>query len=164
MKENSSPQKRSDSTWMLFSFRIPPDTKAIIERMAYGGGLTQSELVRSAIDEFLVSHSTDEWERKAAEVAAQRRKETVKLAQAKDSYKTEMQISSAWDTILNSREKFSQMGVLGRYHYATWIDRLEQNIVSLESSNPDKDMATKTYQKLIEKLKGERDERFPKEE
>ncbi len=161
MSDRARGRKKDDSTWVLFSLRVPPVMKAMIERRSMNEGFSQSEMVRSAIDEYLISHSTEDWEKRAAEVAADRRKETIKLTEAKDGYRTEMQISSAWNTIQNAKKNFQEMGILRDENYATWIRRLELNIESINEHNPERDMAIAAYRLLIEKLGEERAQVFP---
>lgn len=157
-------QGRSNEIWVLFGFRIPPTMKRIVERMAFRDGISQSELARRAVNEFVISHSTDEWERKAAEIAVRRKGEMIKLAQPKDGYSTEMQVKSAWDTIEKARAYSKKIGVYRRASYGPWIRRLRENIESIDEGNPEGQVAIGSFQILISKLEEERDLTFPTKE
>lgn len=146
--------------WVFFGFRIPPTLKKIVERIAFRDGISQSELARRAVREYVVSHSTDEWERKAAKIATRREKEMIKLAQPKDGYRTEMQVKSAWDTIVKQRAYAKKIGVYRRASYGPWIRRLEENVESIDEDNPEGRVAIGSLQILIEKLEDERDSVF----
>ncbi len=159
-----SEQKRGGEVWVLFGFRIPPTMKRIVGRMAFRDGISQSELARRAMNEFVISHSTDEWERKAAEVAARREGEMIKLAQPKDGYRTGMQVKSAWDTIENEKAYSKKIGVYRRASYGPWIRRLEENIESIDENNPEGKVAIGSFRILVEKLKEERELEFPQKE
>ena len=154
---------RGNELWVFFGFRIPPTMKRIVERMAFRDGISQSELARRAVNEFVISHSTDEWERKAAEIAARRKGEMIKLAQPKDGYSTEMQVKSAWDTIEKAKTYSKKIGIYRRASYGPWIRRLEENIESIDEDNPEGQVAIGSFRILVEKLEKERDLQFPEE-
>lgn len=143
--------------WILFTMRLPPDMKARIELAALEQGESQSEVVRLAIDEFLETHVENPDEAEAAKIATRRRREVLRLAEPKDGHRTEMQIASAWDSIEKAENYFEKKGVLEPYHYDMWIRRLEQNIASVDESNPEKEAAVKTYRSFIEKLRGKKE-------
>jgi len=153
----------SKEKWILTSFQLPPDTKRQIERKSYELMISQSEFVRQAIDDFLLQHAETENERQAAEIIARQRKERLGLVKPKDGYKTEMLIAGAWHTIKNARAEYIDMGILAPFHYDSWIQRLHQNIESLEKDNPNYDVTRRSFLLLIDRLELERSERFPEE-
>lgn len=147
-----------ESKWILFNFQMSPEMKYSIEDQAFKLKLTQSQLVRFAIEEFLESHAETEQEKEFAELVARQRKERLGLMRPKDGFRTEMQISGAWQTIQKAKKEYKDMGILASYHYDLWIRRLEENIESLDSDNPAKEVAVKSYRALIEILKAEKAE------
>lgn len=146
-----------ESKWILFNFQMSPEMKYSIEDQAFKLKLTQSQLVRSAIEEFLQTHAETEQEKEFAELVARQRKERLGLMKPKDGFRTEMQINGAWQTIQKAKEAYKDMGILASYHYNLWIRRLEENIESLDDDNPAKEVAVKSYQALIGILRAEKE-------
>jgi len=153
--------KLVDEKWILFSLQMPPTMKYLIEDKSYKLKLKQSELVRQAVDDFLLLHADTEQEKEAAELVSRQRKERLGLMKPKDGYKTEMLVAGAWHTIKNARAEYVDMGILAPFHYDFWIQRLRENIGSLEEDNPNYEVAKRSFLLLIERLEIERNESFP---
>ena len=151
----------SNEKWLLFTLQMSPRMKYQIEDKAHKLRLSQSELVRQSVDEFLQSHAETEAEQETAELISRQRKERLGLMKPKDGFRTEMQIMGAWDTIEKAKAGYIRMGVLGRHHYNLWIRRLRENIESLDDDNPTREAAEITFNDLIVKLTAERNESFP---
>lgn len=148
--------KMRGGRWVLFNLRLPPNMKARIESVSLRKGESQSELVRLAIDEYLLKHAESEEERKASEIATRQRRERINLMQPKDGFKTEMQVFGAWATIKKARKGFEELGILISEDFDAWIKRLEENKTSIDPENPERIRIQKKFDLLIARLSKEK--------
>ncbi|MBD3321888.1 MAG: ribbon-helix-helix domain-containing protein [Chitinivibrionales bacterium] len=147
-------------SWILTSFKLPSESKYMLEDMSHELGITQSELIRRALDQYFQDHLEPGDDLEAVKIMARQRKERLGLLRPKDTFKTEMQIASAWDTIVKMKGKYRTMGVLGPDNYDAWIDRLQGNIDAIDPDNPMLDTMTRVANDLISELKAEKDRMF----
>jgi len=144
--------KEDASKWILFNFQMSPEMKYMIEDQAFKLKITQSQLVRSATEEFLANHAETEQEKEFAELVMRQRRERLGLMKPKDGYKSEMVIFGAWQTIEKARKELERLGILDAEDFDAWIKRLEENKISIDPENPERSRIQRKFNLLITRL------------
>ena len=130
--------------------------KARVELQSLRRGISQSELVRGAIDKDLILHAENDEEISATEIAIRQRKERLSLMTPKDGHASGMIPVGAWETIEKELAKYKNLGVLSEKDWESWIRRLAENKASIDDDNPEKERLSEKFDLLTNKLKGMR--------